>query len=93
MSTDPPYVRLRSLSCGSGADALDEAAAERTKDGLLQHRGEPSGLLEGSRVQRAAAKTMNTTTVTQDVCAMPFGQKGLMGGLGLDGSKISPLKD
>jgi hypothetical protein len=35
------------------------------------------------------AKTMNTTTLTQDVYAMPFGQSGLMAGLGLEGSKIS----
>jgi lipid-binding SYLF domain-containing protein len=37
------------------------------------------------------AKTMNTTTLTQDVYAMPFGQRGLMGGLGLEGSKITRI--
>ena len=32
-------------------------------------------------VDQGFAKTMNTTTLSQDVYAMPFGQKGLMGGL------------
>ncbi len=35
------------------------------------------------------AKTLNTTTLSQDVYAVPFGQKGLMAGFGLEGSKIS----
>jgi lipid-binding SYLF domain-containing protein len=42
-------------------------------------------------VDKGKAKTMNTTTVGHDVIAMPFGQKGLMGGLGLEGSKITPI--
>jgi lipid-binding SYLF domain-containing protein len=37
------------------------------------------------------AKTMNTTTLGEAVYAMIFGQKGLMGGLGLEGSKITPI--
>jgi lipid-binding SYLF domain-containing protein len=37
------------------------------------------------------AKTLNTTTLSQDVYAMPFGQKGLMAGIGLEGSKISRI--
>ena len=43
-------------------------------------------------VDKGMAKTANTTTLTQDVYAMAFGQKGLMGGLGLEGSKITPIK-
>jgi lipid-binding SYLF domain-containing protein len=42
-------------------------------------------------VDQGKAKTMNTTTLSQDVYAMPFGQKGLMAGLGLEGSKITPI--
>jgi lipid-binding SYLF domain-containing protein len=42
-------------------------------------------------VDKGMAKTMNTTTLSQDVYAMPFGQKGLMAGLGLEGSKITPI--
>lgn len=42
-------------------------------------------------VDEGVAKTMNTTTLSQDVYAMPFGQKGLMAGLGLEGSKITRI--
>ena len=39
------------------------------------------------------AKTMTTTTAKDDIYAFIFGQKGLMGGLGIQGNKITPLKD
>ena len=42
-------------------------------------------------VDEGFAKTMNTTTLSNDVYAMPFGQKGLMAGLGLEGSKITRI--
>lgn len=42
-------------------------------------------------VDEGAAKNMNTTTIRKDVWAVPFGQKGLMAGLGLEGSKISRI--
>jgi lipid-binding SYLF domain-containing protein len=32
-----------------------------------------------------------STTISEDVYAFPFGQKGLMAGIGLEGSKISPI--
>ena len=34
---------------------------------------------------------MNSTTLTQDVYAFIYGQKGLMAGLGLEGSKITQI--
>jgi lipid-binding SYLF domain-containing protein len=37
------------------------------------------------------AKSMSSTTLSQDVYAFPFGQKGLMAGLGLEGSKITQI--
>jgi lipid-binding SYLF domain-containing protein len=37
------------------------------------------------------ALSTNTTTLTQDVYAFPFGQKGLMAGMGLEGSKITQI--
>lgn len=40
-------------------------------------------------VDKGAAKSTTSTTITEDVYAFPFGQKGLMAGLGLEGSKIS----
>jgi lipid-binding SYLF domain-containing protein len=42
-------------------------------------------------VDEGFAKTMNTNTVREDIYAFAFGQKGLMAGLGLEGSKISRI--
>ncbi len=42
-------------------------------------------------VDAGFAKTLDTTNLTQDVYAMPFGQKGLMAGISLEGSKISRI--
>ena len=42
-------------------------------------------------VDEGFARTMNTTTLTQDVYAMAFQQRGLMAGLGLEGSKITRI--
>ncbi len=42
-------------------------------------------------VDKGAAKSATSTTLTEDVYAFPFGQKGLMAGLGLEGSKITPI--
>src|SRR6516165_8616466 len=40
-------------------------------------------------MDKGTAASLTSTTVTQDVVAIPFGQKGLMAGLGLEGSKIT----
>ena len=40
-------------------------------------------------VDAGMAKTLTTTTGRDDVCAFIFGQKGLMAGIGLQGSKIT----
>jgi lipid-binding SYLF domain-containing protein len=42
-------------------------------------------------VDKGKAMSTTTTTLTEDVYAFPFGQKGLMAGLGLEGSKISRI--
>lgn len=42
-------------------------------------------------VDKGMAKTMTTTTLTQDVYAVVFSQKGLMAGVGLQGSKITEI--
>jgi lipid-binding SYLF domain-containing protein len=42
-------------------------------------------------IDQGAAASLTSTTVTQDVVAIPFGQKGLMAGLGLEGSKITSI--
>lgn len=43
-------------------------------------------------VDAGIAKTFSTTTTQKGVYAFIFGQKGLMAGLGLQGSKISRIK-
>jgi len=40
-------------------------------------------------VSRDVAVNLNSTMLTQDVYAYPFGEHGLMAGLGLEGSKIT----
>jgi lipid-binding SYLF domain-containing protein len=42
-------------------------------------------------IDKGAAKEISTATVGEQVYALPFGQHGLMGGLGLQGSKISRI--
>lgn len=42
-------------------------------------------------VDKGLAKSITTTTLTQDVYAIPFGQRGLMAGTGLEGSKITEI--
>lgn len=42
-------------------------------------------------VDKAAAASTTSTTLTQDVYAVPFGQRGLMAGIGLEGSKITRI--
>jgi lipid-binding SYLF domain-containing protein len=44
-------------------------------------------------VDEGMGKSMTSTTVTQDVYAFIFNQKGLMGGLGIQGSKITRLSN
>ena len=43
-------------------------------------------------VDQGMAKKFSSTTVTQDVYAFIFGQKGLMAGLGIEGAKITRIK-
>ncbi|MBO1113833.1 YSC84-related protein [Bordetella petrii] len=42
-------------------------------------------------VNKGAAASMSTTTLTQDVYAIPFGQEGLMAGIGLEGTKVTRI--
>jgi lipid-binding SYLF domain-containing protein len=42
-------------------------------------------------IDQGMAKKIGSTTLTQDVYAFIFGQKGLMGGVGIEGSKITKI--
>jgi len=44
-------------------------------------------------VDEGKAKTVTTTSAKDDIYAFIFGQKGLMAGLGIQGNKITRLKD
>ncbi len=44
-------------------------------------------------VDQGMGKSMTSTTLTQDVYAFIFDQKGLMAGMGIQGSKITKLSD
>ena len=43
-------------------------------------------------VDTGTARSLTTTTLKDDVYAFVFGQKGLMGGLGIQGSKITRIQ-
>jgi lipid-binding SYLF domain-containing protein len=43
-------------------------------------------------IDKGAAASTTSTTLSQDVYAFPFGNKGLMAGMGLEGSKITRIK-
>jgi len=65
-------------------------------DSALRYLDESKGWEIGSGpslviVDEGMAKSMSTTTITQDVYAFIFDQKGLMGGLGIQGSKITRI--
>ncbi len=65
-------------------------------DGALSYLDSSSGWEVGVGpsivvVDKGAAKSMTSTTLTQDVYAFIFDQKGLMGGLGVQGSKITKI--
>ena len=42
-------------------------------------------------VDAGLAASLTSTTLSQDVYAVPFGQKGLMAGIGIEGSKITHI--
>jgi hypothetical protein len=42
-------------------------------------------------LDKGAAASVTSATLTQDVYAIPFGQRGLMAGLGIEGSKITRI--
>jgi lipid-binding SYLF domain-containing protein len=43
-------------------------------------------------IDKGKAMSTTSTTLAKDVYAFPFGQKGLMAGLGLEGSKITRIR-
>lgn len=67
-----------------------------TNDAAVEHLKKSSGWAIGSGpsvvlVDAGVARSLNTTTLKKDVYAMSFGQKGLMAGAGLEGSKVTQI--
>jgi lipid-binding SYLF domain-containing protein len=65
-------------------------------DGAVQYLDSSDGFELGVGpsivvVDEGVGKSMTSTTITQDVYAFIFNQEGLMGGLGVQGSKISKI--
>jgi lipid-binding SYLF domain-containing protein len=42
-------------------------------------------------LDKSAARSFTSTSLTQDVYAVPFGAEGLMAGIGIEGSKITAI--
>jgi lipid-binding SYLF domain-containing protein len=67
------------------------------KDSAIKYLEESGGFEVGSGpsvvvLDTGTAKSLSTTTARSDVYALFFDQKGLMGGLGLQGTKISRIQ-
>jgi lipid-binding SYLF domain-containing protein len=67
-------------------------------DAALAYLGQSDGWEIGAGpsvvvVDQGRSKSLTSTTLTHDVYALIFNQKGLMGGLGIQGSKITKLSN
>jgi lipid-binding SYLF domain-containing protein len=63
-------------------------------DAALNYLDNSAGLEVGPNIvvlDSVGAAALTTTTAQDDVCAVFFDQKGLTGGLGLQGSKITKV--
>ncbi len=91
------YYNLSAASFGlqAGGQTFSYALFFMT-DSALDYLQKSDGWAIGSGpsvvvVDKGAAASMTSTTLSEDVYAFPFGQRGLMAGLGLEGSKITPI--
>ena len=89
------YYNISAASFGLQAGAQSFSyALFFMNDSALDYLSKSDGWSIGSGpsvvvMDKGAAASMTSTTITQDVYAFPFGQHGLMAGLGLEGSKIT----
>jgi lipid-binding SYLF domain-containing protein len=91
------YYNISAVSFGlqAGGQTFSYAMFLMT-DNAIDYLNKSDGWQLGSGpsvvlVDKGAAASMTTTTLTQDVYAFAFGQSGLMAGLGLEGSKITKI--
>ena len=92
------YYKIGAVSFGLQAGGQSFSyALFLMNDNALTYLRKSNGWAIGSGpsvvvVDKGAAMSTTSTTLAKDVYAFPFGQKGLMGGLGLEGSKISQIR-
>lgn len=91
------YFTLAAASFGlqAGAQTFSYALFFMT-EASLSYLSKSDGWAIGSGpsvvvLDKGAAASLTSTTLTQDVYAFAFGQSGLMAGLGLEGSKITRI--
>jgi lipid-binding SYLF domain-containing protein len=92
------YYNISAASFGlqAGAQTFSYALFFMT-DASLNYLQRSDGWAIGSGpsvvvVDKGAAASLTSTTLTQDVYAFPFGARGLMAGIGLEGSKITRIQ-
>jgi lipid-binding SYLF domain-containing protein len=92
------YYKIGAVSYGlqAGGQAFSYALF-LMNEGALAYLNRSDGWAIGSGpsvvvIDKGKAMSNTSTTITQDVVAFPFGQSGLMAGLGLEGSKISQIR-
>lgn len=92
------YYKITAVSYGLQAGGQSFSyALFLMNDKALAYLNKSDGWAIGSGpsvvvIDKGKAMSTTTTTLTEDVYAFPFGQKGLMAGIGLEGSKIKPIK-
>jgi lipid-binding SYLF domain-containing protein len=92
------YYKINAVSYGLQAGGQSFSyALFLMNDSAVRYLDKSDGWSIGSGpsvvvIDQGAAMSTTSTTLAKDVYAMPFGQKGLMAGIGLEGSKISRIK-
>ena len=91
------YYNISAASYGlqAGVQTFSYALFFMT-DAALKYLNDSDGWTVGSGpsvvvLDQGKAASLTSTTLTQDVIAVPFGQRGLMAGLGIEGSKITAI--
>ncbi|MGH7117497.1 MAG: YSC84-related protein [Acetobacteraceae bacterium] len=91
------YYNISAVSFGlqAGAQAFSYALFFMNEE-ALQYLQSSHGWAIGSGpsvvvLDKGAAASITSTTLAKDVYAVPFGQQGLMAGIGLVGSKITRI--
>jgi lipid-binding SYLF domain-containing protein len=95
--TPESYFNLSSASFGLQAGAQSFAyALFFMHESALEYLHKSAGWAIGSGpsvvvLDKSAAASVTSTTLSQDVYAIPYGNQGLMAGLSLEGSKITRI--